>query len=95
MLGTLRKSPDERDALSRIEGWTRRRFALGADAAVMVSEVACGLPGCPPLETVVAFWEGDERHSFKLFKRAVAVAEKDLPPAWLKEALAANPPECC
>ena len=22
----------------------------------MVAEVACAVPGCPPLETVVAFW---------------------------------------
>ena len=38
--------------------WTRERFRLAADAIILVSEIACGLPGCPPLETVVVFWIG-------------------------------------
>ena len=50
--------------------WTRARFALPEDAVILVSEIACGLPGCPPLETVVAFWTDDRRHRFKLFKPA-------------------------
>src|SRR5256885_12878890 len=52
------------------------------------SEVACALPGCPPLETVVAFWtDADTRHHFKVFKPVAEVAPDDLPPAWLKNAL--------
>ena len=55
----------------------------------MVAEVTCAGPGCPPLETVVAFWTGtDTRHHFKVFKTVAEVAEDDLPPAWLKNALA-------
>jgi hypothetical protein len=96
MLGSVRKSVDARAALARIEDWTRQRFGLGAADAVLVVEIACGLPGCPPLETVVAFWCGGERHQFKLFKRAGEVAEGDLPPAWLRRALASVAPfECC
>ena len=26
------------------------------DAAILVAEVACAVPGCPPIETVIAFW---------------------------------------
>src|SRR5262249_28016879 len=29
------------------------RFKLAQDAPILVGEIACGLPGCPPLETVV------------------------------------------
>lgn len=55
----------------------------------MVAEVACTVPGCPPLETVIAFWtDGDRRHHFKVFKPLAEVAEDDLPPAWLKNGLA-------
>lgn len=65
----------------------------------MVSEVACGLPGCPPLETVVVFWtEGDTRHSYKVFKPVTDVAEDDLPPWWMKNAIAVSDdfdPSCC
>ena len=53
----------------------------------MVAEIACALPGCPPLETVVAFWTEGGHHHFKLFKPAQEVAEDDLPPYWMKNSL--------
>ncbi len=83
------KSPGRAAGAERVRQWTREQFALGADDTVFVSEVACGLPGCPPLETVVAFWTADgTRHHFKIFKPAADVAENDLPFAWMKDALA-------
>ena len=95
----LNRSPDHRDALRRVKAWTRARFQLPEDAAILVSEIACGLPGCPPLETVVAFWiEGDLRHQFKVFKPVTEVVEDDLPPSWMKNALRFDPMlgcECC
>jgi hypothetical protein len=87
--GALKRSALQVAALDRIREWTRERFALPQDAAILVAEVACGLPGCPPLETAVAFWTaGDTRHQFKIFKPAHQVTKDDLPFAWLKEALA-------
>jgi len=71
-----------------VRQWTRERFALPQDAAVMVAEVSCTVPGCPPLETVVAFWTDNTRHHFKVFKPVAEVVADDLPPAWLKSALA-------
>jgi nitrate reductase delta subunit len=89
MLGAARKSAAQLAALDRIEAWTRARFSLPAEAAILVSETACAVPGCPPLETVVAFWTLDAtRHHFKLFKPALAVVENDLPYAWLMKSLA-------
>ena len=71
MLGTLRKSAEQISALNRIEAWTRSRFSLSPEEVVLVSELACTLPGCPPLETIVAFWTRDQiRHHFKIFKRS-------------------------
>jgi hypothetical protein len=65
----------------------------------MVSEIACALPGCPPLHTVIVFWsEGAERHQLKLFKPVIQVVADDLPPAWMKRALVAIDgigDECC
>jgi hypothetical protein len=62
---SLKKAAVPRDALDRVKRWTRQRFDLPRDAPVFVSEVSCAVPGCPPLETVVAFWtEGDARHHF-------------------------------
>lgn len=99
MLSTFRKSPEHVDALNRVEAWTRARFALTQDEATLVSELACTLPGCPPLETVVAFWTADQkRHYFKIFKRVEEVVNDDIPYAWLKPALAVAEgydPSCC
>jgi hypothetical protein len=85
---TLKKSPAYHKALAQLRKWTRERFTLPADATIFVSEIACGLPGCPPLETVVVFWIGETRHHFKFFKPVHEVAFDDFPPAWLRAALA-------
>ena len=84
----LRKSAAHLEALGRVREWTRERFTLAADATILVSEIACGLPGCPPIETVVVFWIGETRHHFKFFKPAREVVFDDFPPAWLRKALA-------
>jgi nitrate reductase delta subunit len=88
MLGFINKSPQHRAALDRVRQWTRARFALGEDAAILVAEVACAVPGCPPLETVIAFWSGGRRHHTKVFKPVGEVTEDDLPPSWMKDAIA-------
>jgi hypothetical protein len=88
MLGFIKKSPEHHAALDRLREWTRARFALPDDATIVVSEVACALPGCPPLETVIVFWEGGTRHHFKIFKPVAEVVRNDLPYAWLKDAFA-------
>ena len=85
----LRKSSEHHEALARVREWTRARFALSGTDAIVVTELACGLPGCPPLETVVAFWTADaKRHHFKIFKPVREVLADDLPFAWLKDSLA-------
>jgi hypothetical protein len=84
----LKKSPADYEALVRMRQWTRERFALPADAAILVSEIACGLAGCPPLETVVVFWSDETRYCFKFFKPLREVVFDDFPPGWLREALA-------
>ena len=88
MLGTFGKSRSQLQALDRIRDWTRERFSLDPDSVMLVTEVACAVPGCPPLETVVAFWtEGNRRHHFKIFKPAADVTPGDLPYAWMKDGL--------
>jgi hypothetical protein len=89
MLGFTRNSPDRTAALDRVRDWTRARFALAPDVTVMVSEIACAVPGCPPIETHIVFWTELGRHHFKIFKPVAGAAEDDLPPAFMKNALVA------
>jgi hypothetical protein len=76
-------------AVERVRDWTRRRFALTDDETVMVSQVTCSVPGCPPIETHLVFWTAAGRHHFKIFKPLNDVRENDLPPAFMKNALIA------
>lgn len=86
------------EAVRQIKAWTRERFSLDEDVTVMVAEVACGLPGCPPIETIVTFWTAPQtRHAFKAFKPVTEVITDDLPPAWMKAAIIcdSDDPSCC
>jgi hypothetical protein len=87
MPGFTRKSPDHAAVIDRVRDWTRAHFKLAEDATVMVTEVACTLPGCAPLETIVAFWTEAGRHHFKVFKPVAEVVLDDFPPPWMKNAL--------
>lgn len=87
MLAFSKKSPEHIAALDRVRAWVRERFALG-DTAILVAEVNCAVPGCPPVETVVAFWSEERRHHFKVFKPVAEVTAGDLPPRWYMGALA-------
>ena len=89
MLDFSKKSVGNSSAADRVRDWTRARFALGDDETVMVSEVACSVPGCPPIETHLVFWTAAGRHHFKIFKPLADVVEDDLPPAFMKNALIA------
>ena len=98
-IGAFKTEPRHAEAVDRVQGWTRERFSLPENATVMVTELVCTRPGCPPLETVVAFWlADDERRHFKVFKPTADVVAGDLPPAWLKDVLCAeldDELDCC
>jgi nitrate reductase delta subunit len=87
MFASVRKGPERLQVIDRVAGWTRERFKLPQEAVISVSEIACPLPGCPPLETVVMFWIAEQCYQFKLFKPVAEVVDDDLPYAWLKDAL--------
>ena len=99
MFGSFAAGPQQDAALARVEAEARARFRLTPDTSVMVAEMACALPGCPPLETVIAFWSGSGeavlRHHYKVFKPVQQVTADDLPPWWMKDALVVPPDWAC
>ena len=80
-----------------IAGWTRERFGLPAASVVLIDELAGGPPGVPPRTTVIVFWtEGlAQRHHLKVFKPMDRVTQDDLPPSWMREALAVSAGSSC
>jgi nitrate reductase delta subunit len=88
MLTYSRKSPECAQVLDRVREWVRGRFGLADHSTVMVAEIACTVPGCPPVETVIAFWSDERRYHLKIFKPVLEVVEDDLPPGWLRPAFA-------
>ena len=92
MFGSFTPNAEQDAALQLVQVWVRERFSLTPEQAVLVTELVCALPGCPPLETVIAFWTGTAqaplRHHYKVFKPVQQVLPEDLPPYWMKNALA-------
>ena len=69
----------DRTALARVRGWVRELAHLGDGDGVMVSELACSEPGCPPLETVIVIAPaGGATHQHKLHAAAHEVRREDL-----------------
>jgi hypothetical protein len=99
MLGPPKKGADHLQAVERVTEQTRERFRLGPELVVLVAQIACSVPGCPPLETVVVFWTAaGVRHRFKIFKAVSGITAEDLPYDWLMRSLAAPEgfdADCC
>jgi hypothetical protein len=49
------RSPGAPQHGAAVKRWAAEVFRLTEDTTVMVTELQCTEPGCPPLETVIAF----------------------------------------
>jgi len=72
-------SPRAADHTRQIKQWVKAAWALPQSATVMVAEVECAEPGCPPRETVIAVFDADgtPRQS-KLHKAMNDVTDRDI-----------------
>jgi nitrate reductase delta subunit len=98
MRAFARNQPQHAAAIDRVREWVRGQLRLTDETAILVAELICAVPGCPPIETVIAFWSEERRHHFKIFKPVAEIVPEDLPPWWLKPALAVSDDfecECC
>ncbi len=67
------------DQADRIKAWTRGVFHLNGETIVMVTELECREPGCPPIETVIAVLEGPgHTQQYKIHKTANEVGLSDV-----------------
>ncbi len=77
-VGLTKTSPGISAEQERVRTWTREHFNLPEGETIMVSELPCSDPGCPPVETHLVFWTQGGRHQFKVFKPLAEVVPDDL-----------------
>jgi hypothetical protein len=73
------KPPGNADRIIRIRTWVRELLSIGDDVVIMVSELRCSEPGCPPLETLIAILDGPgQRRQFKFHKSVAEITAADI-----------------
>jgi hypothetical protein len=76
---TTARRKNEPQKIAAIKEWAAEVFRLPADSSVMVVELRCTEPGCPPLETVIAILDrpGQPRQ-YKIHKALSEVQRADV-----------------
>lgn len=73
-----RKAPDLA-RVSKIKRWATEAFGVSDEITVMVTELRCTEPGCPPLETVIALLESNAPpRRFTIHSPIAEVTEADV-----------------
>jgi hypothetical protein len=76
---TSRTDEKRAAAIRQLKLFARALFNASEDDAVVVNELACTEPGCPPVETVIALLRaGSEPRQVKVHKPAVEVTIEDV-----------------
>ena len=78
-----RRTGGLRDTVAAIKTWTRDALDIGPECVVSVSELACGVPGCQPYETVVLVLRTDEAtRKLSIHKPMAQVTREDVAAGW-------------
>ena len=76
--------------LDQIRYWTRQNLGFSKDVPIVIKEVPCVKPGCPPIETaLMAFLKGEPPRFYKIQKTINEVTFDDV------YNLIENPLPCC
>ncbi|MBA5867329.1 MAG: hypothetical protein GDA67_11625 [Nitrospira sp. CR1.3] len=63
----------------RIKTWARAAWTLSDETMIMVTELECREPGCPPIETVIALLDGPGKTTqHKIHKPAAEISRSDV-----------------
>jgi hypothetical protein len=65
-------------ATARVKAWATAALAPDHERAVLVTELACSEPGCPPVETVIALLGPGEPQRWKIHKPVAELTEDDV-----------------
>ncbi len=87
--------PRAKDAQQRraatIKAWVSEIFGAEADTTILVTEAQCDVPGCAPIETVIALFVTNEDEAYieqmKVFKPLAEVTRDDIEQVAFEEEL--------
>ncbi|HEY4024858.1 MAG TPA: nitrate reductase [Candidatus Dormibacteraeota bacterium] len=66
-------------ASGRVKRWVRDAFGLEPETAVVVAELTCTKPGCPPIETAIALLEpGRSPEEHRVHMPVAEISEADI-----------------
>ncbi len=78
MLG-MRKDSGNAAKSKEVRGWVREILALPEEASVLVTELTCTEPGCPPVETVIAVLRGPgQNKQVKIHRPLAEITREDV-----------------
>lgn len=67
------------EQIERVKAMARECWRVSEQTTIMVTELECREPGCPPIETVIALLEGPGRNrQYKIHKPAADVSRSDV-----------------
>lgn len=84
-VGPGQPPPADPEQVRRAKAWVREVVGLTDDDAVMVQQLACREPGCPPVETVLGVMRAGGTHSKTIHKPLDAVTHADVASAFAPE----------
>jgi hypothetical protein len=65
-------------AIAKLKASVRQLLGLSEETVVMVTELRCAEPGCPPLETVIAILVEGSSRQLKIHKPISEISPDDL-----------------
>lgn len=77
LLGGKRKSNSQ--AIQQVKAWILDALQLEEETSLMVTELRCTEPGCPPIETVIALLKPSHpTHQYKIHKPVTDITVEDV-----------------
>ncbi len=64
--------------IARVKAWVRELFTADAEETVLVTELQCTEPGCPPVETVIALLGASGSRQYKVHAAIADVTREQL-----------------
>lgn len=65
--------------MTTVKSWAAEAFQVTEDTTIMVTELRCSEPGCPPLETVIALLHSDTgTRQYKIHKALQELTRADV-----------------